>query len=95
MSQIYDTGPTALLPLRMMLYSGVLSFETFHGPLPGPNSRTSNAEASMITTGLPGSTHVTCEELSRSTGVAETSVLRILTNDLMKRNISAQWVLTA
>ena len=34
----------------------------------------------------------TCEELSRATRVPATSVFRILTNDLKKRKISAQWI---
>ena len=36
--------------------------------------------------------HATYETLSRATGIPETSVFRILTNDLNKRRTSARWV---
>ena len=34
----------------------------------------------------------TCEEISQATGISTTSVFHILTNDLQKRKICAQWV---
>jgi hypothetical protein len=34
----------------------------------------------------------TCEEISQATGISSTSVFRILTKDLQKRKICAQWV---
>ena len=54
--RIYDTRSTALLPFRRKSYSGFLRSEKIHGSPPGSNPRTSEPEASMITTGPPGST---------------------------------------
>ena len=51
--QIYDARPKALLPFRRKSYSGFLRSEKIHRPRPGSNPRTSDPEASMITTGPP------------------------------------------
>ena len=52
-------------------------------------SKTSTDETSvkLVADALEVDQRVTCEELPRVTGVPATSVLRILTNDLMKRKI--------
>ena len=49
-------GPTALLPYWTKSNSWFLYFEKIHRPQPGLNPWTSDPEASMITTGSPGST---------------------------------------
>ena len=49
-------GPTALLPFQRKSYSGFLRSEKIHRPWPGLNLRTSDPEASMITSGPLGLT---------------------------------------
>ena len=51
MTQIYDTGPTALLPFRRKSYSGFLRSAKIHRLRPGLNPRTSDPVTSMITIG--------------------------------------------
>ena len=54
-------------PFRRKSYSGFLRCEKIHRLRPGSNPRTSNSEASMITTGPPGSAKVIFMLLSFTT----------------------------
>ena len=56
MPQIYNTGPTVILPFRRKSYSGFLRSEKIHRPQPDLNPRTADQVANMITMGTPGST---------------------------------------
>ena len=63
-----------------------------HDPRPGrPRTSTEERSLKLVADALEENHHATCEELSRAMGVSATSVFRILTNDLKKRENSARW----
>ena len=62
-------------------------------PRPGrPRTSTDERSVKLVADALGEDRRTTCEELSRTTGVAAMLVLHILTKDIKKRVISARWV---
>jgi hypothetical protein len=64
-----------------------------HDPKPGrPKTSTDERSVSPVADFLAEDRRATCEEISQATGISPTSVFRILTKDLQKRNICARWI---
>ena len=57
-----------------------------------PKTSTDKQSVKFVADFLAENCRTTCEEISQATGISSTSVFRILTNNLQKRKICAQWV---
>jgi len=57
-----------------------------------PKTSTDERSVKLVVDFLAEDHRATCEEISRGTGISPTSLFHILTNDLQKRKICAQWV---
>ena len=63
------------------------------GQRPGrPKTSTNERRVKLVADFLAQDRRATCEEISQAAEISPTSIFRILTNDLPKRKICAQWV---
>jgi len=66
---------------------------TINDHRPGrPKTATDERSVKLVVEFLAQHCRATCEAISRATWISPTSVFRILTNNLQKRKICAQWV---